>query len=325
MLAIAAGFAGLAALALAAPEQLPDRTREPFVWQRVEPLIGWPLPQVEPAPPPRPSIVTPQYDLVQTPALVRTPQALHDWSPGSEGGGDPQTFAIGDIRITIGGAERTVFADTNDSEWRGAVVMVEAPGMTPWRARRDDVQALVAFGVGRLDAARPGPQVLIGIYTGGMRCCFAYSLLTPENGRWRETSLEAAVENSMLEGMSDWPTDLDGDGRPEWAFSESNTNYMGEVWLPPVYLQVHDGKVANVTDRPSLRPQLRTRMNEAEAYCRQHDNRACAALVLMAGKLGGEDRAWRILMANYDRDGPDGTDFPHDMQRYRSDGGMAWR
>lgn len=325
MLSIAAGFAGLAALALAAPEPLPDRTREPFAWQPVEPLTGWPLPQVEPEPPPRPSIVTPRYDLVQTPALVRTAQALHDWRPDPEWGGDPQTFAIGDIRVTLGGAEKTVFADTNDAEWRGAVVMVEAPGMAPWRARRDDVQALVWFGVGLLDAARPGPQVLIGFHTGGMRCCLAYSLLTPENGRWRETSLEEVVENSMLEGMIDWPTDLDGDGRPEWVFSESNTNYMGEVWQPPVYLQVHDGKVANITDRRSLRPHLRARMNEAEADCRKHDNRACATLVLMAGKLGGEERAWRVLMENYDRQGPFGTDFPGEMLRYRSDGAMAWR
>ena len=45
----------------------------------------------------------------------------------------------------------------------------------------------------------------------------------------------------------------------------------------------------------------------------------------MAGKLGGEDRAWRVMLANYDRAEALGTYFPEHTRIYRSDGSVAWK
>ncbi len=318
VLGILAGFASLAALALGAPEPLPDRSVEPFAWTRAETALSWPVRDEPDLPPAPPKTVTERHDLPQTPAIGRKTQVLHEWHATGAGDLDPQTFAIGDLRISMGSAEQILTKATGHVDLNGAVVMVEAPGMAPWRMRRTDAHARAEFGVGRIDAARPGPQVLIGLYTGGMRCCMSYVLLTPDAGRWRETSLEAVVENHGLDGLFDgWPIDRDGDGSPELKFLESSYRYMGEVWSPPVFLQIHDGKVVDVSDRPGLRPQYRALLKEAELECRRHDNRACGTMLLVAGRLGDDRHAWRTLLANYDRHGEKGDYFPQHISRYR--------
>jgi hypothetical protein len=329
ILGIIAGFAALAALALAAPEPTPDRTVEAFVWTRAETALGWPLPEsAEPPSPSPPRVTVERLSLVQTPAVRRKADAAHEWfpNPDMEGGGDPQTFAIGELRITVGSAAEDRVQGGGELEPYGAIIMVEAPGMTPWRMRRDDVRTGVTFGVSRIDAGRPGPQLLVGVFAGGMRCCMSYVLLTPENGRWRETSLDPQVEARGLEGaIAGWPIDYDGDGRLELRLFESSYSYMGEAWPPYVFLQVRGGKVVDVSDDRRFWPQHLARMKQAEVGCRRHDNEACGALVLMAGKLGDEARAWRIMLANYDRGGMHGDDFPDHVRRYRSDGDEAWR
>ena len=152
---------------------MPDRTRVPFVWQRIEQLIGWPLPDEPPgSPPPRPSVTTAHFNLPPTPALPRAPRTLHLWFPTSsrtEGEAqnlDPQTYAIGALRISLGSAEQVLTVGETDPQLSGAVVVVEAPGMAPWRLRRTDTRTMVEYGVGRLDPARPEPQVLIEVIPG---------------------------------------------------------------------------------------------------------------------------------------------------------------
>jgi hypothetical protein len=42
-------------------------------------------------------------------------------------------------------------------------------------------------------------------------------------------------------------------------------------------------------------------MANAETYCKQHGNGACAAYVADAARLGLRDKAWPVMVANWDR------------------------
>lgn len=217
------------------------------------------------------------------------------WSADDEG--DPKTYRIGEVTLTFGALKTET--DSYGAHKSGIAVLVEAPGMEPFRLNDDGTMALASFGVGRLDMTRPDPQVLLGIFTGGAHCCTRYVLLTPNGKTWVQTDL-----GMVDKAMNDWPEDLNHDGKPEMFIGDDRFNYAfasyAGSWAPYAFWQIEDGKVVDVSADKGFARLYRTYAKDAEVDCRKHDNGACAGFVAAAARAGDFDRAWQVMLDSYD-------------------------
>ena len=112
---------------------------------------------------------------------------------------------------------------------------------------------------------------------------------------------------ATVEGLAlaDFPKDLDGDGvadlvLPDDRFAYAFTFFAGS-YMPPRVWNVANGQVVDVSAQPRYAAIFRKDMAGAETYCKQHANGACAAFVADAARLGQRDRAWPIMVANWDQ------------------------
>jgi hypothetical protein len=240
------------------------------------------------SPPPH-SVVAGGNEAPAASVAVLPPNVLHTWS-GQDG--DPRRYRIGTVDLTVG---------SNPQSGEGIAAELTAPGLRPARFRDEQAVSLLSFGVGRIDTSRPEPQVLLSFYTGGMHCCGALVLFTPEAGGWREVRL-GAWQDARDDG---WPQDRDGDGAPEFnvsddrfysAFSSNSGSYA-----PRRIVQVRNGKLIDVSRRPAFRAIHQADLTEMEEACRAHSNGACAAFMADAILLGREAWAWTVVRKHYDR------------------------
>lgn len=179
---------------------------------------------------------------------------------------------------------------------------VESPGLPPLTV--EGVEGLdipaASFGVGTLDAGNPMPQVLFVTYSGGAHCCIEVAVLEARDARWTATTV-----GSWDGELTEFPGDIDGDGLGDIIRADNRFLYAFAPYAlsmaPPMVLNVVDGKVRDVSDRPKYAALFKADMAGAQAECLKAGNGACAAFVADAARLGLRDWAWPIMLAHYDR------------------------
>jgi hypothetical protein len=196
-----------------------------------------------------------------------------------------RTYRMGEVTLTLDGSR----------------ILVSALGMRDGETFVSGA-CCIAFGVGRLDPRRPGPQILIGSDGRRAKCCRAYRLMTPDParlGEWTVIDLVGFLES----GLVGWPKDTDGDGRAEFELADSRFLYMfgpdTDRVLPSRFYRVGPEGLVDVSDNPGLRGRYREQMKTFEPACRAGSITACAAFVATASRAGELDRAWKVMEASH--------------------------
>lgn len=149
--------------------------------------------------------------------------------------------------------------------------------------------------IGKLSASDALPSVMVQTYTGGAHCCTDVTILTPGGEEFQ------TVEVGSFNGgpAETFPEDIDGDGTVDIAVQDDRflyafAPYAGSM-APPLFLNVIDGKVVDVTLRPGFRNELKAFSAEAKAACTDPENSfpngACAAYVAVEAQMGKMEQA----------------------------------
>lgn len=209
----------------------------------------------------------------------------------------PVRYRAGDITLTVSGIR--------DGDMVGPRIVIAAPGRPP-----ATMTGSISFrsmdhkiGVGLFD--RNGTRfVQLQSFTGGAHCCNAIQIALVEQGRIR------VVELGAWDGEpGDMPRDVDEDGLVDFVQRDDSFLYTFTFYAaslsPPAVLNIVDGRVVDVSDRPGFRPLFQAFVNDARSYCLApqsgEPNGACAAYVAAAARIGQFDAAWARMLRAYNR------------------------
>jgi hypothetical protein len=211
---------------------------------------------------------------------------------------NPVRYRFGDVTLTVRGIV--------DGEMIAPRITVEAPGRPPAVMTGSSVGPTFThqIGVGRFD--RSGATfVQLQSFTGGAHCCNAIQVAVIEGRRIR------VVELGFWDGEGgDMPRDEDGDGLVDFvqrddSFLYAFTYYAASL-APPRVLNIVDGRVVDVSDRPGFRGLFQAFVNDVRSSCLAPEgdaepNGACAAYVAAAARAGQFDAAWARMLRAYNR------------------------
>jgi uncharacterized protein YecT (DUF1311 family) len=209
--------------------------------------------------------------------------------------GDPKTYAIDGLSLTLASRAQATGGPI-------PVLHVAAPDGRAFDVTGDAGLGGTGlnFGVGRLDPAGDGSQVIVAGFTGGAHCCDHVGVLELGSDGWR------LLDVGSFEGdtLGDFPKDVDGDGTPDLVMSDDRFayafSYYADSYMPPRVFNILHGAVVDVSAQPRYAKLFRQDMKGAQDACMKHSNGGCAAFVADASRLGLHDWAWRIMLANYD-------------------------
>lgn len=171
-------------------------------------------------------------------------------------------------------------------------VAASAPGLAPIIIESMSYPAgnVPTYAIVRLHKDDPAPSLLVQTYSGGAHCCADYIALTPVGDALK------AVSVGFFNGGpgDDIPIDRDGDGRVDIAVRDDRFLYAFAPyyasWAPPMYLNVVDGEVIDVSTRPAYRKELNDYAAQALKACgdttEPHRNGACAVYVALKARMG---------------------------------------
>lgn len=280
---VAVGLVGLASMGWLAPEQVEAGAPTPLAKAGSESL---PEP---PAPPHRPNAGK---------TLTIAENRFHRWGWRDD---DSGSFKVGEAQWT---GRRGPEGDLK--------IILEAPGQGA-REFVFDTEWGVSVAIGRLDMARPGPQLMVLHYSGGMHCCTMLDIVSPEGRGWRREQIGGWEQLGLDEGL----VDHDGDGWPDFEVTDDRfyyafASYSGS-YVPTRMVQVRDGKLVDVSRRPAFRKHFEQQMAEHRKVCEaERSNSACAAFVANASRLGRFAWAWQVMLKSYDRTSGRGVSFECD-------------
>lgn len=211
---------------------------------------------------------------------------------------------------TVGGLRLSLTAKSNDDIPFASLHLV-GPGNAAYDldGQANGITANMSFMVGRLDPDNPTPQVIVSSSSDAVQFNTSVDVLTLQNGTWRRVDLNEWVD----EDVGEYPKDIDGDGRPDFAYRDnefSNAFWEPgkslafdriEVFTPPAFIDVIGDKAVNVSGKPGFRNAHKKFLEPARKACREGSNMACATFVAVAARLGRSDEAWSEMLANYDR------------------------
>ena len=221
-----------------------------------------------------------------------------DWSQARQG--NSTRYRAGPVEIVMEAVRSAQSPDLIQPR-----LTVEYPGYPPVTLIGADTSPSQQhrFAVGRWDATRM--FVLFQSYSGGAHCCTQVQLVLPDK------DLLQVIDFGAWDGdYSDrMPSDLDGDGMIDFVFYDNAFLYAfasyAESGAPPLVMNVVDGDVVDVSDRPGFRYLFEDALREHRQYClRPRDmspNGACAAYVATAARVGRFDQAWGEMLRAYDR------------------------
>lgn len=236
-----------------------------------------------PAPPP----------LAPAPVIEADTHELGQWVEWSAGEGR-QPYRLGQYRIVVsaGYEEGLREARLEISDANGLATSIRGHGST--------FDASIAFAVVQLDASDPVQQLVVSSYSGGAHCCTTLTVLEVRENRWLSHDL-----GSWDGDRPDIPVDLDGDGIKEFRFRDPAFLYTfasyAESWSPPVFKQLAQGRLTDVSTKPSLRPHFEAFAARSRQACIEGSNGACAAHAAAGARAGDPDAAWRTMIGAYNQ------------------------
>ena len=240
-------------------------------------------------------------------ALAATPASAQQNVPvgsqvawSAEANPQPVRYRFDDISVTVSPRVDPQFEDLV-----APVVTLEVPGRAPVVLVGEVGGPIYVHqvGVGRLD--RNGTRYLqLQTFTGGAHCCNAIQVaLIPPRGEVSVIEL-GAWDGGPHEEM---PKDEDGDGIVDFIERDNRFLYAFSSYAgshqPPQILNIVDGRVVDVSARPSFRRFFVEAMADAREGCRDgfERNGACAGYVAAAARAGRFDEAWRDMLRHYER------------------------
>ena len=164
-----------------------------------------------------------------------------------------------------------------------------------------------SLGIGKLDPANPGDQVIFTTYSGGAHCCTTIHILELTNGKWENIAVRNGANIfGEVDGEPLWqfPVDVDGDGVPDIVLRDDSFLYQFDAYAfsraPPRIFEIRNGDIKDVTTEPRYLQVFESDMEEARASCLQHSNGGCAGFIADAARSGHFVDAWSAMLSNYD-------------------------
>ena len=222
----------------------------------------------------------------------QAPRTMMSWNALKDG--TPKTYTIDGYALT--------FSVREDEGDKTPLLHAKAP-----TGEEIDVSGVAGFsdisanfGIGKLDAGSTTEQVILSTFSGGAHCCTDVKVLTLTGGGWKTVEFGAWDGD----GLSAFPADIDGDGYADFVFSDDRFAYAftdyADSYMPPRIFQIHGTEAMEFSQSKSFHMLFEKDMHEAEGGCIKHNNGACAAYAADAARLGQFDRAWDMVLKNYD-------------------------
>ncbi|HEY5723148.1 MAG TPA: hypothetical protein VIT45_12575 [Allosphingosinicella sp.] len=218
----------------------------------------------------------------------------------------PVGYRMGDVMVVVRGPVFPEGADPLKDMPSGITrqIRIQAPRrpdyvhelefVVPWGASR--------FGHGRLD--RGGTRyVLVQTDSWGARCCSDIDLFILRPGRTEHVALGswAGFETPDVR-------DYDGDGLVDFVVTDESFSGVfashSVSQVPPMVLNVVDGKVRDVSAKRGFRPLFVRAARSLRRECtrakwRESQDGACPAYVAAAARAGMFRKAWEEMLATY--------------------------
>jgi hypothetical protein len=232
-----------------------------------------------------------------------------DTAPKIEGGGgeegatpSTQEISQGDVKAVLSYTEQK---GEDGETMRSPIVTVFAGGKEVAKLGGEDVgfaDPPVSLQIAELDPSNSQPEVVVSLYTGGAHCCSDTSVITAS----ADGSSWATVEVGEFDGSPLLATDLNGDGRYEFATRDNAFLYTFGCYAcseaPLQVLAVENGAVKNVSSDPSFKPAhasyLKTMIENVPG---EEPNGFLAGYVGEKSLLGEGKAAWELMLNSYDK------------------------
>lgn len=185
-------------------------------------------------------------------------------------------------------------------------VVVKAGGKEVGRFEQSDSMTYdppVAVQIAELDPSNQSPEVVVSFFTGGAHCCSDTSVLARvgDTAEWRTIGIGEFDGGPLL------ATDLDGDGRFEFATRDNSFLYTFGCYAcsaaPQKILAIDGGEVKTVSAEPRYRPAhvgwLKDLISAVEPET--EPNPFLAGYVAEKVLLGEGKRGWDLMLAHYDK------------------------
>jgi hypothetical protein len=220
------------------------------------------------------------------------------WTPQRQPGG--VTFRSGNLTLNLRRGPGS------DADLVHSVLTVSMPGMAPVSVQGHETGPNFEQRVGVGRWARDGRlYVYFQTFSGGAHCCTSRAIVYPDGGQLHVADLGDTDGG----GITNVPTDRDGDGVVDFfdvdnAFYYSFSSYAGSM-APPTIANIVDGRVVDVSTKPSFRSYFERFANDARRGCAEtgNDDRngACAGYVAASARLGRFDQAMADVAPLWDR------------------------
>ena len=193
--------------------------------------------------------------------------------------------------IRSAGAEVTISPRPSRDGIDSAIIAIRIEGFPTVLEEASAAPFGWKVGIGRISTSDSHVSVIVQNFSGGAHCCYSATAYVPYAGQIRAIP----VGYGDGEGLSQWPSDLDGDGTVDFR-SYSNSllyafsSYAASFGLPTVHTIVR-GNLIDVSDEPQFRQGIEDLSQRARAACLDQTlgserNGGCAAFVVAEAKLG---------------------------------------
>ncbi len=205
--------------------------------------------------------------------------------------GQSRTFAGRGLRVSFEGQPGDAGVKMTVQEGDEAYSMTAPARVSTERAN--------LFGVGRLDDDDRRDTLLVATWTGD-DCCMQVQALRQGEGGWKLSRLG----DWPVATASDFPRDIDGDGKREWVLGDDRFSaaFGASTPLPPKVVQFVGGKLTDVSGSGRYGQLYMSHLGGAQRLCALGSRGGCAAFVADAARLGRVDWAWDIMLRNHAKD-----------------------
>ena len=188
---------------------------------------------------------------------------------------------------------------------RVPVVTISADGKEVAKLEGDNTgfaDPPLSVQIAEMDASNRYPEVVVSFYSGGAHCCSATSVVeaSPDGETW------ATVDVGEFDGGPLLATDLDGDGRYEFAPRDNAFLYAFACYAcsvaPLEVLAVEGGAAKNVTEDPRFKPAHQAALKGIiDEVPEEEVNGFLAGYVGEKILLGEGKAAWDLMLTYYDK------------------------